>query len=442
MTTNNQKPVSADKNAKTIKTVAAIFIAVCIIAFFLPVSHIAIAEKGGLTTKSGMFVSVFGALFGSSADMLNFIPAVSESVLGYVATIAVYGMFFGLLVALVLAILAIAKPKKAALYIKLATIAFTWGVAIQCLTVLIMSAYLPAKVTVDVTTCILAVLGAIFYFLILNKEHKKAAWVVSAQFILSLMAVGFLFLAMTMDGHIVKDAVRSNDAKLLLLLSGLAGMASLVLTSILSVKVNKWTTILQLINALAMMALSLCVALLSRIIRMSNYTYLLFSLLAAMTSFVQILLCVFQFYVASKVEDKQLNDTLSSQFTKEEYVEVVPYTGDASKAQVAQLVEEPATEEVAAPAPVEEEIADDPEKEALFEGKEDAFIATLTKAEKYEFADLYILKTKGTMVGIPTYEVGAENKAFFSKIFIYLSQYREKISSPLLAKIYEYAQKD
>jgi hypothetical protein len=189
-----------------------------------------------------------------------------------------------------------------------------------------------------------------------------------------------------------------------------------------------------------MMALSLCVALLSRIIRMSNYTYLLFELLAAITSFVQILLCVYQFYVASKVEDTALNDTLASKFEKEEYIEVIPFTGDTSKAQVAELVEEPATQ-AAVETPVEE-IADDPEKEALFEGKEDAFIATLSKEEKYEFADLYILKTKGAMAGIPKYEVGEENKAFFSKIFIYLSQYREKISSPLLAKIYDYAQKD
>lgn len=442
MTTSNQKPVSADKNAKTIKTVAAIFIAVCVIAFFLPVNYL-VSGANGIATKTGMFISAFGSLFGSGADMLGFIPAAIDSALGYVAAIAVYGMFFGLLVAVVCSILALAKPQKAALYIKLATIAFTWGVAIQSLTVLIITSYLTrVKTTVDVTTCILAVIGAIFYFLILNKENKKTAWVVSVQFFLSLVAVGFLFLAITLDGHIVRDAVRSNDVKLLLVLSGLAAMASLVLTSLLTVKLNKWTTILQLINVLAMMALSLCVALLSRVIRMSNYTYLLFSLLAAMTSFVQILVCVYQFYVASKVEDESLNDSLASKFEKEEYVEVVPYTGDASKAQVAQLVEEPAAEEVAAPAPAEEEIADDPEKEALFEGKEDAFIATLSKAEKYEFADLYILKTQGAMAGIPKYEVGEENKAFFSKIFIYLSQYREKISSPLLAKIYDYAQKD
>ena len=75
-------------------------------------------------------------------------------------------------------------------------------------------------------------------------------------------------------------------------------------------------------------------------------------------------------------------------------------------------------------------------------GQRNARQSNLSKEEKYEFADLYILKTKGAMAGIPKYEVGEENKAFFSKIFIYLSQYREKISSPLLAKIYDYAQKD
>lgn len=431
MATINQKPVCAKKNAKAVKIIAAVFILVCVIALFLPVNYLAMGAAG-FELKSGIFVKAIGSAFDSDAS----------GVLGITTIVSTYGMAVALLATVILAVLALARSKKAACYIKAATFVFTWGVALYSLSVLIITSYLNSiKITVDASTCILAVLGAIFYFCVLWQEHKKASWLLAGQFFLSLLAAGFLFLAMTHNGLIVSDAVRSKATKLLLSLSAVAAMASIALTSVLVLKLNKWTTVVQLINTIAMLALSLCVALLSRIIRMSNYTYVLFSLLAAIVSFVQILVCVYEFYLASKSEDKALDALLAQNFEKEEYIEVIPYNGDAKNAQVAQLVEEaPAKAEAAAEDA--EEIADDPEKEALFEGKEDAFIATLSKAEKYEFADLYILKTKGGMAGIPTYEVGGENKAFFSKIFIYLSQYREKISSPLLAKIYDYAQKD
>ena len=226
MTTCNQKPVSAEKNAKAIKIVAAILIAVCAIAFFLPVNYLTANENGKIVTEKGMFITAFLSMFSSGADILNFIPAEIDSTLGYPAAMAVYGMSFGLIAAIVCAIIAIAKPKKAARCIKLAAIAFTWAVAIQSLSVLIITSYATSvKITIDIATCALAVLGAIFYFVILYKEHQKAAFVVAAQFILSLIAVGFLFLAITLDGYTVQKAVQSNGAKLLILLSSLAALA-------------------------------------------------------------------------------------------------------------------------------------------------------------------------------------------------------------------------
>ena len=201
-------------------------------------------------------------------------------------------------------------------------------------------------------------------------------------------------------------------------------------------KQNKWTAIIQLINAIALLALSICLVLISHLTRAYIESYLIFTILATVAAFIEILLCIFNFFVLEKKAEASAEELFLNNYELEEYVEVVAY--DPAKAQYAEKVETNEAANVASSA--EEEIADDPEKEALFEGKEDAFIATLSKAEKYEFADLYILKTKGNLGAIPTYEVGAENKAFFKKIFIYLSQYREKISSELLAKIYDYSE--
>lgn len=432
MATINQKPLSANKNAKWMKYVAVALMAVCIVALFLPMNYIVIGS--GVELQSAMFVKVIGATFLSNLKALISFFFRSTGVLGLAAGVPVYGLMLALLFTFIFAVLALAFPKRTACFVKLAAFVLTWGFALYCLAVLIVSSYVnTVKATVDATTCTLAVLGALLYFAFLLKEYKKAAWVLAGQFVLSLLAVAFLFLAMTHNGHIVAEAVRSRATKLLLALSAIAALGSLALTTAFTAKLNKWTTILQLINTLAMLALALCVALLSRVVRMSNISYLFFSLLAAIVSFVQILWCVYQFYVASKTEDSALEALLAQRYEKEEYVEVSPYNGDASGAQVAQLADQ--NQAVA-----EEEIPDDKAKDALFEGKNDAFIATLSKAEKYEFADLFILKNKGVTSAIPVYEVGGENKAFFSKGFIYLSQYREKISSKLLAKIYEYAQ--
>lgn len=71
----------------------------------------------------------------------------------------------------------------------------------------------------------------------------------------------------------------------------------------------------------------------------------------------------------------------------------------------------------------------------------DTFIATLNDQERNDFTEIFILKVKGMMPELPDYQVGGDNKEFFRKIFIYLGQYRDKIPSSLLGKIYQYSLK-
>lgn len=68
----------------------------------------------------------------------------------------------------------------------------------------------------------------------------------------------------------------------------------------------------------------------------------------------------------------------------------------------------------------------------------DPFIATLSDVERQEFTELFILKYRGDLAKLPDYVIGGDNLHFFRKVFIYLGQYREQISSALLGKMYQF----
>ena len=71
----------------------------------------------------------------------------------------------------------------------------------------------------------------------------------------------------------------------------------------------------------------------------------------------------------------------------------------------------------------------------------DAFIAMLNEEERNQFTELFILRFQGTMPELPEYQVGGDNKEFFRKVFIYLGQYRDRIPSGLLGKMYQFSLK-
>lgn len=426
---NDQKTACKNEKKPCGKTVA-FFIAVCLLAFVLPFRYF--TTGSGLKLKTGIFIKVLVSMLKSDERFL-FFPVVHSSVSGLAISACIYVLFLGLIAAVVL--FALALKNRSNCLLKAATFVFAWATALYTLSILVVTSYATTiRFSIDPVSCILAICGAVYYFKLLFKEYDKNAWLLVGQFLFSLLAAGFMLLALTRNGSAVSNAMRSRKIKLLLTLSATAAMASLAFTTVLVLKLNKWTTILQLINAGAMLALSVCTLLLFRFIGLRNGLNTCCVLATAVVSFVQILLCVFAFYLSGKKDDSDFLSFLSNKYRKETYVEVLPYNGDAANVPVAQLVDEETT--------ATEEIPDDPQKEALFEGKEDEFIATLSKEEKYEFVDLYVLKTKGEIAGIPVYEIGKENEEFFAKVFVYLSRYREKISSSLLAKIYDYSQKD
>lgn len=95
---------------------------------------------------------------------------------------------------------------------------------------------------------------------------------------------------------------------------------------------------------------------------------------------------------------------------------------------------------------VEYEEASEDEEEVVYEETEnkatDPFIATLNKAERVQFSEVFILKTNGSLNKLPAYVVGGNNEDFFRKVFIYLGFYRNKIPAAILDKMYDFYHKN
>ncbi len=69
----------------------------------------------------------------------------------------------------------------------------------------------------------------------------------------------------------------------------------------------------------------------------------------------------------------------------------------------------------------------------------DMFISSLTPAEREEFDRLFITRIYGDNKRLPAYQIGGDNREFFTKIFVFMGRYRNVISEGLLEKIYNYS---
>ncbi len=69
----------------------------------------------------------------------------------------------------------------------------------------------------------------------------------------------------------------------------------------------------------------------------------------------------------------------------------------------------------------------------------DAFISSLTPAERDEFDRLFISRIHGENKRLPAYRIGGDNREFFTKVFVFMGRYRNIISDGLLEKIYTYS---
>ena len=74
---------------------------------------------------------------------------------------------------------------------------------------------------------------------------------------------------------------------------------------------------------------------------------------------------------------------------------------------------------------------------AVYNGPTDEFMDTLNDAEKIEFVQIFLEKTRGKIKGVPEYTIGQDNSDFFPSVFIHINRSREIVSTNLLEKIYK-----
>lgn len=114
---------------------------------------------------------------------------------------------------------------------------------------------------------------------------------------------------------------------------------------------------------------------------------------------------------------------------------------EAAPATEPEVVAEP---EPVEPAPVVEPLSAPLEEPAepvptvyIYGGATDEFMDTLTDNEKVEFVELFIKKSKGTVNGVPDYEIDGDNSDFFPAVFVHINRYRNIVSDALMTKMYK-----
>ena len=122
-----------------------------------------------------------------------------------------------------------------------------------------------------------------------------------------------------------------------------------------------------------------------------------------------------------------------SKFARKMYELSEDETAPAQPAQPAQ----PATPVYYTPAPQPQpQPQAQPAAPAYSHGPYDEFLSTLTDEQRDQFTAVFINKVHGDF-GLPEYQVGGDNKQFFSKVFAALGKFRPYISPELLDKIFD-----
>ena len=358
----------------------------------------------------------------------------------------VYAFSLALIASIILSVVAIFNPKKSAILSKIATYIFTWCAIAYTVTLTAISVYVGSiKATLDASTMLLALAGAITYFYLMFKESRHKAWGYTAQFALAFAVLGLFVLAIVHNPAVVVKALRKQEAYQSLIVLAGAALLFLLALSTLCVFCKKYAY-LSLAIALFQSLIILCTVFLGQTAKINDKAFAIFLLIASLIAFVQILISCALVLIDMKNNTREELNAFIGKLANNEYVEVYPYDGSKpAEVYVAELAEEapadpPAenNEETPTEAQTEEnaeipaENAEEPAPVA------DAFIASLSDEERTQFTDLYILKMVN-MPEIPAYQVGGNNKAFFTKVFIYLGEYREKIPNSLLAKMYDFS---
>ena len=429
--TNTQK----QKKNVGYRLLAALFIVLGVVALFLPVK--VLTSLGNPNSDFGLKeLSIFNAVLEAFSSPYS--PFLTDtSLIGIFAGLILYAVIAVVLLCVVLGIIAIFSGKKAPGLVRAISFLLTWAFAVYTLSILAVSSYMwNIELTIDVISLVVTIVAALFYFILALAKNGKSVWIEALQFVLCVAYMGAIVLALTHKGDIVSYALaRSSICKLLVVAIVAWAAFNLFLGSlrVMNAKGVRGSIARYIIS----MFFAICCCVVFIICKLDSASYHFFSILAAIVALIQIILVNVQLRSAQKKALKEKEESVHKTFRVEEYAEAYVYEG-GPVAGIAMAKEINPSELSVDKLPKKAETAG----YDFFNCKSfDPFIAMLDGEERRQFTELFILRWKGVMPEIPDYVVGGDNEDFFRKLFIYLGQYRDRIPSDLLAKIYQYSTK-
>ena len=427
--TNTQK----QKKNVGYRLLAALFIVLSVVALFLPVKVLAATESAAFSVKE---LSIFNAVmeaFGS-----EYSPFLTKmSLTGIIAGLGLYAVVGVAVLTVILGLIAIFSGKKAPGLVRAISFFLTWAFAAYTLSVLVLTSYVSdVKITFDIITLALTVVVAFFYFVLALAKNGKSTWIEALQFLLCVVYIGAIALAMTHEGSVVSAALKESTICKLLLVAIAAWAALNLLLGSIRIMCAKGVRG-SLARYIISIFFAICCCVVFIICKLDSASYHFFSILAAVVALIQVIIVNVQLKSAQKKALKEKEESVHKTFRVEEYAEAYVYEG-GPVAGIAMAKEINPSELSVDKLPKKAETAG----YDFFNCKSfDPFIAMLNGEERRQFTELFILRWKGVMPEIPDYVVGGDNEEFFRKLFIYLGQYRDRIPSDLLAKIYQYSTK-
>ena len=427
--TNTQK----QKKNVGYRLLAALFIVLSVVALLLPVKVLTGGVRGYFAVEE---MSILDAVL--KAFKSDFSPFLTESsLLGLVAGISLYAIVAVVLLTVILGLIAIFSGKKAPGLARAICFFMFWGFLAYGLSIVAITSYgAGLEVTFDIIPLALALVAFLFYLILALVKNGKSVWIEVLQFLLCVVYIVAIMLAMTHESEAVSAALADSLLCKVLMLVIVAWAALNLLFGFLRI-MNAKGVRGSVARYIISMFFAICCCVVFIICKLDSASYHIFSIAAALVALIQIIIVNLQLKNAQKKALKEKEESVHKTFRVEEYAEAYAYEGGP----IAGIV---MAKEVN---PSELSIDKLPKKAEtagydFFNCKSfDPFIAMLDGQERREFTELFILRWKGVMPEIPDYVVGGDNEEFFRKLFIYLGQYRDRIPSGLLGKIYQYSTK-
>ena len=288
----------------------------------------------------------------------------------------------------------------------------------------------------------LTAFGLVFYTILALIKNGKTAWFNLLQFIFTLAAMGAAVYCLVNYFAVMYYTMSTAFKWIALSIAGVAALSIFFAAIRMHTKKGVAFDIVRFIVQF-ILGLLLCYYAIACDDFSDKTKFLIFAIVTAGASLVQLVLAVAVKKARGEKKEKKAKKEKKQkpvkaeqvavpEFVVEEYAEAMPYTGGPVEG--VEIAQEVNPTYVAPPSPVQTAGYD------FYNSKSfDPFIALLENEERNQFTEIFILKYKGDMPEIPSYQVGGDNKEFFRKVFIYLGQHRDKIPDGLLAKMYQFS---